>query len=297
MIGLLDPALFLTRADAEIEKDLDFILDACRKHNIELAPLREYWPALWSELGSALERQISSKTKRALQELRRTAKASDFHIASLSTSAGIAWRRGFTALFGQPHLPSPWIDRMALATIRSVSSGRQTVMLCRRMDGRNLVVHRAGNSTLHENTRWLLHVQPSGIGPRQVLCVHHLRNLRERWTSRFDWRLPTTSDGSRYPFCVPNQWWKGSTTAFRTIASKPAWVDAHGNGWARPNINGGTGYHWDVFIQSVTTKEDIGVDQINIVEFGAPSTEGRPGYLHHVPSTKQSAVTDSGWSC
>src|SRR5690606_40189945 len=66
----------------------------------------------------------------------------------------------------------------------------------------------------------LLHVQPRGVGPRQVLCIHHPRNLRERWTSRFDWRLPTTSDGARYPFCVPRQWWKGSTTAFRTVSDR-----------------------------------------------------------------------------
>ena len=132
---------------------------------------------------------------------------------------------------------------------------------------------------------------------RDVLCVHHPRNLRERWTSRFDWRLPTASDCARYPFCVPNEWWKGSTTAFRTVSSKPAWIDAHGNGWARPNINGGAGYHWDVFIQDAHAKQAIGVDQINVVEFGAPSTEGRPGHLHHVPSAKQAHVTDAGWSC
>jgi hypothetical protein len=297
MIGLLDPTLFLSRAEAEVVRDLEIVLRACREHNIELTPLREYWPALWQELGSTLERQLSPQARRTLQAVRSAAPSSDAHIAALSPNAGGAWRRGFFVLFDGPHLQPPWTDRMALAVIRAVSHGQSAVMFCRRVDGRNLVIHRAGNSTLHENTRWVLHVQPSGVGPRQVLCVHHPRNLREHWTSRFDWRLPGASDGARYPFCVPPQWWKGSTRALRTVSSKPAWVDAHGNGWARPNINCGAGYHWDVFIQDAQAKQAIGADQINVVEFGVPVTEGRPGHLHHVPSAKQGHVTDAGWSC
>jgi len=216
MIGLLDPTLFDARpkAEAEVVRDLEFVLRACRDHNIELTPLREYWPALWKELGSTLERQLSPQAKRTLQAVRSVAPSPDAHIASLSANAGVVWRRGFTVLF-----KPPWTDRMALAVIRAVSYSTSVVMFCRRVEGRNLVIHAAGNSTLHENTRWVLHVQPSGAGPRQVLCVHHPRNLRERWTSRFDWRLPTASDCARYPFCVPNQWWRGSTIAFRTVSS------------------------------------------------------------------------------
>lgn len=297
MIGLLDPTLFLARTEAEVVSDLEIVLRSCKEHGIELTPLGEYWPALWNELGRTLEQNLSPSAKRTLQAVRSAAPKSDAHIAALSPNAGVAWRRGFTVLFGGPHLTPPWTDRMALAVIRAVSSGQQVVMFCRRVKDRNVVVHSAGNSTLHENTRWVLHVQPSGVGPRQVLCVHHPRNLRERWTSRFDWRLPTTSDGARYPFCVPSQWWKGSTMAFRAVSSKPAWVDAHGNGWARPNINDGAGYHWDVFIRDAQAKQTIGVDQINVVEFGAPPSEGRPGHLHHVPSVKKAHVTDAGWSC
>lgn len=297
MIGLLDPTLFLPRAEAELVSDLEIVLRACREHQIELTPLQEYWPALWNELGSTLERQLTPQAKQTLQAVRRSAAPSDAHIGKLSANAGSAWRRGFTVLFGEPHLQPHWTERMALAVIRAVSSGQQAVMFCRRVKGRNLVEHSAGNSTLLENTRWVLHVQPNGVGPRQVLCVHHPRNLQERWTSRFDWRLPSSSDKARYPFCVPNQWWKGSTTAFRTVSSKPAWIDAQGNGWARPNINGGAGYHWDVFIRSAQAQQEIGVDQINIVEFGAPRSQGQPGHLHHVPSDKQAAVTDVGWSC
>lgn len=292
MIGLLDPTLFLARAEAEVVSDLELVLRACCEHRVELAPLREYWPALWNELGSSLEKRLSPQAKRTLQEVRRAAPSSDAHIAALSANAGAAWRRGFIALFGSPHLQPPWIDKMALAVIRAVSSGMPVVMFCRRLNGRNLVIHAAGNSTLHENTRWVLHVQPSGVGPRQVLCVHHPRNLRERWTARFDWRLPTASDGARYPFCVPAAWWKGSTTAFRTICSKPAWVDVLGNGWARPNINGGAGYHWDVFIQDASLREAAGLEHINVVQVGAPTSEGQPGQWHHGDKG-----SEKGWTC
>src|SRR5262249_39297119 len=81
--------------------------------------------------------------------------------------------------------------------------------------GRNFASHAAADCTLDEITRWVLHVQPKGIGHRQILCVHHPRNLRERWTARFDWRLPSSSDGARYPFCPPAHWWKGKTPAHR----------------------------------------------------------------------------------
>jgi len=297
LIGLLDPMLLHLRAEAEVVNDLDLVLLTCRQYNIELSPLGEYWPALWKDFGSILEKQLTPHARRTLQALRQAAPKSDDHIRPLLPNAGLAWRKGFTELFGGRFLQEPWSDRMALAVIRAVSSGRETVMFCRRLNSRNLVEHRTANCTLHENTRWLLHVQPRGVGPRKVLCIHHPRNLCVRWTTRYDWRLPSAFDGARYPFCAPEHWWKGSVQAFRTISSKPAWVDAHGNGWARPNINNGTGYHWDVFIQDPQEQQDIGVNQINIVEFGAPPSEGAPGNLHHTPSVKQSILQDKGWRC
>jgi hypothetical protein len=184
---------------------------------------------------------------------------------------------------------------MAAATIRAASTGRGVILFSSLIDGRNVRYHRPGASELREITRWVLYVQPSGIGPTQVLCVHHIRNLEIKWTSRFDWRLPASVDGSRYPFCPPAEWWKGSTVSFRTISSKAAWLDARGNGWARPNINSGAGYHWDVYIRNQADEEAIGVDQINVVEYGAPATEGSAGFLHHIPSTKQLHVRDAGW--
>jgi hypothetical protein len=219
------------------------------------------------------------------------------YVPALARDAGNAWWAGFAQLFGPHALGVSWEEKMARATLRAVFADAHVVILTRRLLGRNLVTHAAGGSTLDESTRWVLHVQPKGIGHRQVLCVHDPRNLRERWTARFDWRLPSSADGARYPFCPPDHWWKGATTAYRTIESKPAWLDRHGNGWARPNIGAGAGYHWDVFIQSHSLQQAVGLPQINVVAFGAPHAEGNPGWIHHLPADKLGKLTGTGWSC
>lgn len=298
MIGLLDPALLLPRSDREVERDLALVIRTCREHAIELTPLDEYWPDLWIELARPLEPQLGPSARRALHELRKRAESSRLHVAELAPDAGKAWWAGFSQLFGVQALGGrSWEHRMARATLRAVVADPRVVVLTRRARGRNLSVHAAGGSTLDVTTRWVLHVQPRGIGHRQVLCVHHPRNVREPWTTRFDWRLPSATDGARYPFCPPEKWWKGATQSHRTIESKPAWIDKHGNGWARPNIPQGAGYHWDVFIHAPSLQEVVGLRQINVVEFGAPPSEGRVGHLQHVPTAKQGKPTDTGWSC
>jgi hypothetical protein len=300
MIGLLDPALFLPRADQEVQRELDLVLLACKKHSIELLPLEEYWLDLWSILGRRLETTLKPDAKRPLQELRKLGergKPTLLSLPMLSTLYGKAWRSGFRQLFAATWLGNSWEDRMASAVLRVIVADRAVVVFTRRVPGRNLQLHAAGGSTLEENTRWLLHVQPKGIGHRQIPCVYHPRNLSERWTTRFDWRLPTVSDGALYPFCPPNRWWKPSTIAFRTVSSKPSWVDKWGNGWARPNIPNGAGYHWDVFIQDPSLEQVVGLPQINVVEFGAPASEGAPGQRHHLPTKKDGKLTGKGWNC
>lgn len=296
MIGLLDPALFLQRPEVEVQSDFDNVLRTCTKHSILLPELDEYWNELWTQLGFPLERTLSPNGKRALQEIRRLGQQSKMQIPPIGQGAGLVWRRGFQQLFGPQHFATSWEERMAAASIRAAATGERVVLLTRRMLGRNLVLHASGSSTLHENTRWVLHLQPKNVGHVQVMCVYHPRNVTDRWTARFDWRLPGTQ-GARYPFCPPAAWWKGSTTAWRTVSSKPAWIDCHGNGWARPNIQEGAGYHWDVFIQSVALKAAVGLDQLNVVEFGAPSTEGLPGQIHHVPAAKAGKISQIGWAC
>lgn len=296
MIGLLDPALFLPRPEAEVQRDFDAVLRTCAQHAVSLPTLEEYWQDLWTSLGLPLERSLSPSGKRSLQEIRRLGERSSNEIPSLGQGAGLVWRRGFQQLFGPQHFANSWEERMAAASIRAAATGEKVILLTRRMPGRNLVQHAAGSSTLDENTRWVLHLQPRGIGPVQVLCVYHSRNLTDSWTTRLDWRLPGAL-GARYPFCPPKAWWKGSTVVWRTVSSKPAWIDHHGNGWARPNIQNGTGYHWDVYIQSVSLQGVVGLGQINVVAFDAPATEGQPGHIHHVPANKNGKLTQTGWQC
>ena len=82
------------------------------------------------------------------------------------------------------------------------------------------------------------------------------------------------------------------------MESRPVWIDERGYGWARPNIMGGKGHHWDVYITDVKVAERIGLSQLNIVEFGAPPEQGRPGSLHHLPKQKQGRLRDdTGWTC
>lgn len=298
MIGLLDPAFFLPRSTAEVQEDFDSIIQMCRRHAIELPALSEYWGAMWAQLGHPLEQRVDRGAKSALREIRQISARSNNNIPQLGQNAGSVWVRGFQLLFGQQYLGRSWEANMAAAAVRAVASGSEVVMLVRRVPGRNIAQHAGADTVLHENLRWVLHVQPQGIGHRQILCVHHPRNLQDRWTARFDWRLPgALQNGPRYPFCPPNFWWKGGTVAWRTVSSKPAWVDKHGNGWARPNIPGGAGYHWDVFIGSVPMRQAVGLDQINVVEYGAPSKEGAPGEIHHLPDEKASRPPRTGWRC
>ncbi len=297
MIGLLDPALFLPRNEAEVQSEFDSVLLTCRQHSILLPEIDEYWNFLWSSLARPLESVLSSGAKRALQEVRKLGTRSKLNLPQLNQPAGQVWRRGFSQLFAPPFLPAEWDEKMAAALIRAASTENEVVLLTRRVLGRNVLRHSAAGCVLDENTRWLLHLQPSGMMTRHVRCVYHPRNLDEPWTTRFDWRLPSIAQGARYPFCPPDAWWRGGTVAQRTIQSKPAWIDKHGNGWARPNIAGGAGYHWDVFIETTALQQTVGLNQINVVEFGAPNKEGKPGQIHHIPDDKTGRITKQGWQC
>lgn len=302
MIGLLDPALFLPldtkRRAEEVQRELDLVARICKDHNVALIPLEEYWNDLWAALGRPLEQQLPAHAKRSIQELRKLGERASAGIPPLPAQSGKVWRRGFSQLFGAAALPSSaWEERMMRAALRALAAQHDVVVLTRRVPGRNIRIHTAGGTTLEEITRWRLFVQPKDIGPRQILCIHHPRNIEEPWTTRFDWRLPSADAGAAYPFCPPQQWWKPSIPAFDTVRSKPAWIDTRGNGWARPNISGGAGYHWDVFIESPNLRKKVGLDAINVVQFGAPPREGTAGTIHHTPRKKRGGLTQTGWVC
>lgn len=295
MIGLLDPALFLPRADNEVKKDLECLIKICQKHSIQFVLEDASWTHLWKNLARDLEKNLTPQTKRVLHELRKLGGKSNLTLPTLNISDGKIWRKGFTTLFAQVG-DGKWEQRMANAAVKAIMSGRKVIVLTRLMRGRNVQLRSSGHCTLLEVTRWNLHVQTVGIGHRQILCVYHPRNLSEDWTTRYDWCLPSASDRGTHPFCPPDQWWKGSVSAWRSVASKPAWIDKFGNGWVCPNIPGKS-YHWDVFITHKKQLQLAGLSPINVTKFGVPAREGRAGTIHHTPTNKLSRQTGKGWQC
>jgi len=304
MIALLDPALFiwgnaegiLTPADeAEFATLVYKAIRACREAHATVTAIAGYWDHLWKDFVRPLQKRLQTQEARAaVDELRKLGgKTTEFPPASADTRV---W--GFRTLFGHAGvMAADWEDRMADAASRAIVAGNAVMMLVRLLEKRNSLLHTGKqNVVIREVTRWRLYVRPPGWGAHVPIdCVRSTAQIRRRWTIRYDERLPIAADGARYPFCLPVDWHRGRTQAVRTKESVPAWVDAAGRGWTRPNIPGGAGYHWDVFFDDAQEVSDIGVDQLNIVEYGAPANEGRAGTLHHVPTRKQAKVRDTGW--
>lgn len=297
MIGILDPAILLPldseRTEDSLCEDIEMVIRSCRSHNIHLVRIEPYWRYLWKTLGDPLEKQASPPTRRSIQQLRKLGNKD--LLPPLPDDFVRVW--GFHHLFGIAPLGEEWKERLTRSTLRAVLSGEETIMFVRLLEGRNLTIHKAENVTLDEITRWVLHIQPKRIGPIQILCVSHCRNLDLHWTSRFDWRLPAEEDGAKYPFCPSEAWWKGSVEAHRTKESRPCWADKLGNFWARPNMPGGRGYHWDVYLDAPGLAARLGFQQLNITAFGGPQKEGVPGSIHHPPEVQAMLKNRKGWSC
>lgn len=302
MIGILDPALLLPRPGEEdrLEAEIDEVLQICRRGDVVLPTFEEYWPALWKDLGGTLHRSSSShRVRRAIDELRKLGCAPR-GMPPLPGTLGKGRAYGLRKLFEIPELSPGWLDTMTTVLVRATATGAPVVLITRRMLGRNLRAHQADDSRIEEVTRWVLYLHMAGAPPRAVYCIHHRRNLSTelRWTTRYDWRLPASADGASHPFCPDAAWWKGAVRVVKTVRAKPAFLDAKGYGWARPNINAGKGYHWDVFITDPSVAERVGLDHLNIVEYGAPPKEKSPGTIHHTSGKKEPRLRDdTGWTC
>lgn len=298
MIVVLDPAFFvLNGPDAEEERrittDLRLILQFLKEPGFELLNHPDLTRPLWEQLIRPLGRLPSLKTQ--LEELRKRLKPRTLPMAPTGLKV---W--GFRQLFdGQHGLGGAWTGRMVTVMAQALASGEPTVLLTRAVLNRNLKRHQSQDSALDEPTRWRLILRASGwSGPKSVYCVQRKRHVDQLWTTRFDHRLPCADDGAAFPFCPPADWRSSRRAVVMTHLSKPAFIDALGHAWARPNISGGAGYHWDVFLPEGRLADTIGLDQLNIVAFGAPSSEGAPGSVHHVPAAKKAKFNDEArWRC
>ena len=298
MIVILDPAFFFFRPwdqanESDLRSDLRRMISFIKDTKARLVAGGEYWNPLWLELIKPLQSNYRN-LDRDFAELRKL--KTEEKLVPLRARHRV-W--GFRPMFDCPALPlgSVWADRMSRTVLQYASFSEEIVLYSKPVVGRNLIRHCAENSVIYESTRWRLYIQPRTANPLAVPCVNHIRHVALPWTARYDWRLPAEQDGARYPFCPPIQWWKRTVSAVKTVKSKPAFIDRRGSAWVRPNIPDGAGHHWDVFITNVALADKIGLNHVNIVEFGAPFDEGAPGTIHHFPERERGKVKDSGWDC
>jgi hypothetical protein len=297
MIAVLDPALLLTSVaegplPEQEEQELAALVDAvrriCREQRVRIPAADWYWGKLRADLLRPLQKRVREpRLREGLDAWQRH--THDIALAGTPTT-GKTKLYGVTPLFGWHRLPG-WLDVMRRVLIGCAQLDEPTVLITRLFLGRNMEQRSVQHSTLIVKTRWRLYLHVPGKAPRHVHCVRSPRNLAVPWTTRFDEKLP---DRGTYPFCPPPRWWRRDVEAYRTVESKPAWVDRNGTGWAQPTTGGD--HHWDVFIQDPGLREAVGVNPINVVAWG--NTEGKtPGDIHHMKKEQRGRFLGGGWTC
>ena len=305
MLVVLDPALFpsvdyATRtehADAELRARMDHanaVMAALAKRGparvVRSVGTTHVWDKLYSDAIRPISKRLTPATLGALDRLRAHALAG----RGLPEPRGIGQCNGARVMFTN----SGWLPIMERVLFACALANEPVYLIVARILGRNIEDRSADGVELHEVTRFRLHLTVKGAPPRAVECVSRARHVNVPWSARLDARLPDALlDGARCPFCPPKDWQRFRTTVWRTRESRPCWLDAHGGAWARPRTGGA--YHWDVYLENRSLVERIGLDQLNIVEFGAPPAQGKVGALHHVPSGKKARIRDNdpSWEC
>ena len=286
MLAVLDPLLFGGHRPIA-ESELAEVARILRNAEARI-PAGSYWKRLELELIRPLNRRSTHKLRAGLDAIRSFVSSVPFPRPPARVAV---W--DFRTLFQQAG--PVWIEVMARILTGCILTGEETILISRLRSERNTRTHSGPNRCrLTEKTCWNLRIQVPDTALRRVPVIANRRNVSIPWTTRFDDRLPAAAEAS-FPFCPPRDWFKSSVRAFETHQGKPAWLDAKGNHWACPAT--GWGYHWDVYLQAGLADE-YGLDQLNIVRWGAPSEEGVVGTLHHVPREKRQRLKKStGWSC
>lgn len=308
MIGLLDPCLFDHAVD-ETARDwtarLAAIVLACREHGIRLVGTGAYDKKLWTQCAivpAAFHRASpeARQAKSALTELQKL--RAPHQVQPLGVAAAQVQAEGLRELFGQLPEQSDWVNTLGDALLSASASGEPVCLFVRAIVGRNIRVHEHEGTVLDEVLVWQVALRPTeGEQNWRIPCVRNGRHLAVPWTTRMDERLPAEADGGKYPFSPPNAWASSATTVFRTVQSKPSWLDRRGNGWAWQRFGAGTatqhvGGHWDVLLGSADADE-LRIEALNIVPWTGKVTGRMPGDLDHVPEPRRARFRDRGWRC
>lgn len=243
-----------------------------------------------------MQSRLGREAKTAIDQLFREHKRSGLSLSPVVPQGafwGVAMMADWLALGGG------WrenLEYVLAATAHAAQArGEDALFLCHQILGRNAADRSSNTVELIEVLRWRVTVSVRGAKTTVLPCVAHPRHIDVPWTRRMDPRLPDATGPGLHPYCPPPRWKHSGTTVTRTLQSRPCWIDAHDQGWARPAT--GKGYHWDVYLTAPNSTR-IGLSQINVTRHGVPSNEGQPGDLHHVPSEKQHAIRSrTGWRC
>lgn len=288
MKAILDPFVFWVPPAAQITENhidevfrsIDFVVSISRR-GVQIATTKAVWLRINTEFLKPLS--LRAKAKDLAPRIRTLQKV--VNVVEPPVCNGQTW--GVSSLFGFPNVPNSdlWsTDIASLATHwidNDIDVDQQFFFLTRLFEGRNISRKSSGNSSIFEKTLWRVHIQSgTTTNKREILCLSSLRNLDVRWTIRYDDRLPDTAPFDGLSFTPADTWDQLSTVVVRTIRSKPAWVDAHGNGWSDTSTPG-VAHHWDVFLNENTHITKFGDTHVNITCWGTSDRGRAPGAIHH----------------
>jgi hypothetical protein len=216
---LLDPDLFApTQSTQDFEERLVTTASILRHPLLRGAVIPtgtssvSYWSTLYRTRLRGAPRTTTASV--ALREI--TSRATGSLTDPPPSATGISGRLyAVNALYPAGHA----FEREMAAMIGAAVAARQETFL---VVERNIVRHgTAGQPGLSERWPWRVFAAVAGAPPMSVPCIHHPRNIDTRWSTKYDLRLPSASDGGRCPFCPPHAWARAKTQAWRAAHGRP----------------------------------------------------------------------------
>lgn len=283
MWAILDPRLF--EEHDRLQDVLRQLVTVLRRSKAKIPEIYPYWPRLETERFAPLRRY-----NRDLDEIRL-----------YRSREGLGGSVPAASISGLDHLlkgtDPDWVSIFA-DLVLACALAEETILVTRLIEGRNLRRHldQDNREALREKILWDIRIE-LGASPIRIPLICVERNLVVPWTTRFDEALPAIEDGALFPFCPPTGW-QDEMVVHGTNKARLCWFDKdRKRSWAQPRTPGAP-RHWDVQLNSADLRDEYGLDYLNIVRFGEPPDEGRPGSLHHLPENLRSQLRkETGWKC